>query len=98
MKLNTTLLLARCLGEADSTTERGVARPPPCGFFEKKTSAGRAPPPLRYASCFSLSCLALALLWSAGALADDLTPRPTLGEILRLDPRSEERRVGKECR
>ena len=84
MKLNTTLLLARCLGEADSTTERG--RPRPRRFVVRKTNAGTRPSPLRYASCFSLSCLALALLWSAGALADDLTPRPTLGEILRLDP------------
>src|ERR1043166_3255861 len=84
MKLNTTLLLARCLGEADSTTERG--RPRPRRVVVRKTNAGTRTSPLRYASCFSLSCLPLPLLWAAGAPADDLTPRPTLGEILRLDP------------
>ena len=33
------------------------------------------------------TCLALTLVCSeAPASADDLTPRPTMGEILRLDP------------
>src|SRR6266478_5635406 len=31
-------------------------------------------------------CLGLTLLCSSTAFADDLTPRPTMGEILRLDP------------
>src|SRR5438552_1010039 len=30
--------------------------------------------------------LGSTLIWSPPALADDLTPRPTMGEILRLDP------------
>ena len=32
------------------------------------------------------ACLGLTLVWSLPAVADDLTPRPTMGEILRLDP------------
>src|SRR5436190_6278310 len=33
-----------------------------------------------------VACLGLTLICSAPAFADDLTPRPTMGEILRLDP------------
>ena len=32
------------------------------------------------------TCLCLTLVCAAPASADDLTPRPTMGEILRLDP------------
>jgi len=32
------------------------------------------------------TCLGLTFVWSVPAFADDLTPRPTMGEILRLDP------------
>src|SRR5437667_371746 len=32
------------------------------------------------------SFIGLSLVWALSALADDLTPRPTMGEILRFDP------------
>src|SRR6476646_10667497 len=32
------------------------------------------------------SFIGLGLVWSFPAFGDDLTPRPTMGEILRLDP------------
>src|SRR5207237_436315 len=33
-----------------------------------------------------IGCFCLSLFWPSSGFADDLTPRPTMGEILRIDP------------
>src|SRR3989442_9763812 len=43
-------------------------------------------PPMSLCCLTKLFTASLGLLWFSSAFADDLTPRPTMGEVLRLDP------------
>src|SRR2546422_7488821 len=47
-------------------------------------------PPISLCCLTKLFTASLGLLWFSSVFADDLTPRPTMGEILRLDPAADD--------
>src|SRR5262245_23925287 len=52
-----------------------------------RQNRGETPYVVSYNNWKTLSvAVLLSILWFSSAFADDLTPRPTMGEILRLDP------------